>query len=139
MNKVIIIGNLTRDPEKHTTTGGTNKCSFTVAVQRKHANPQGVKEADFFPVVAWRQLADSCAKYLTKGRKVCVAGSLQTRSYDAQDGTKRTVFEVVAEDVEFLPGGEKQAQNAPQSDSQMTPAQAFGNKLEVTDDPELPF
>ena len=138
MNKVILTGNLTKDPELHTTQGGTNKCSFTVAVQRRYPNPQGVKEADFFPVVAWRQLGDSCKKYLSKGRKVAVWGYLQTRSYEAQDGSKRFVTEVIAEDVEFLPSGEKQPQSAPQSES-MTPEQAFGEKLVEDDDPRLPF
>ena len=91
MNKAILIGNLTRDPETMTTSSGITKCNFTVAVQRRFANAQGVREADFIPVVCWRQTAELCARYLSKGRKVAVEGSIQVRSYDAQDGTKRYV------------------------------------------------
>ncbi len=102
MNKAMLIGNLTRDPETTTTAGGVAKCSFTVAVQRRFANAEGVREADFIPVIAWRQLAELCARYLAKGRKVAVEGAIQTRSYDAQDGTRRYVTEIIADSVEFL-------------------------------------
>ena len=79
MNKIFVIGNLTRDPETRTTPGGVNVCSFTVACNRRQANQQGVREADFFQVTAWRQLGDTCARYLSKGRKVAVTGTLQIR------------------------------------------------------------
>jgi single-strand DNA-binding protein len=102
MNKVVLIGNLTRDPEARATTSGISVCSFTVAVQRRFANQQGERVADFIPIVAWRGLADNCIKYLSKGRKVAVAGMIQTRNYEAQDGTKRYVTEVIADDVQFL-------------------------------------
>lgn len=98
MNKAFIIGNLTREPELRTTASGISVCAFTVAVARK----MGKDEADFIPVITWRGLADNCAKYLVKGQKVAVCGSIQTRSYDAQDGTKRYVTEVIADEVEFL-------------------------------------
>jgi single-strand DNA-binding protein len=101
MNKAIIIGNLTRDPELRTTNSGISKCNFTVAVQRRGEN----KEADFIPVVTWRGLADNCGKYLAKGRQVAVLGSIQTRSYDAASGEKRYVTEVVADEVQFLSKG----------------------------------
>lgn len=133
MNKVIIIGNLTRDPESATTSGGIQKCSFTVAVQRRFANAQGVREADFIPVVAWRQLAELCGRYLAKGRKVAVGGSIQTRSYDAQDGTKRYVTEIIAENVEFL-----SSRDEPKEPSAPAPKAAQGGFAEVDDD-ELPF
>lgn len=107
MNKAILIGNLTRDPEYTTTTSGVAKCTFTLAVQRRFANAQGVREADFISIVCWRQTAELCAKYLSKGRKCCVEGSIQTRSYDAQDGTKRYVTEVIADSVEFLPSAQR--------------------------------
>lgn len=107
MNKVILIGNLTKDPEAHTTQGGITRSTFTVAVQRRFANAQGVREADFLTVVAWRQTADFCNKYLSKGRKVAVEGSIQTRSYDAQDGSKRWVTEIIADHVEALGGKEE--------------------------------
>lgn len=91
MNKVILIGNVANDPESRTTASGIAQCSFRLAVQRRFANASGVREADFLPVVCWRQTAEFAAKYLLKGRRVAVEGSIQTRSYDAQDGTKRHV------------------------------------------------
>ena len=104
MNKAFIIGNLTREPELRTTGSGISVCTFTVAVARRMSKND---ETDFIPVVTWRGLADNCAKYLVKGQKVAVCGSIQTRSYDAEDGTKRYITEIIAEDVEFLakPGG----------------------------------
>ncbi len=102
MNKVILIGNLTKDPDVRTTGSGTSVCTFRIAVSRRFANQQGERMSDFFDVVAWRQLADLCGRYLAKGRKVAVVGELQNRSYDAKDGTKRYVTEVVADEVEFL-------------------------------------
>ena len=101
MNKVILIGNLTKDPELSTTNSGINYCRFTLAVPKRFANA-GERDAEFINIVVWRVQADNCHKYLKKGSKACVIGSLQTRSYDAQDGTKRYVTEVVAEEVEFL-------------------------------------
>ena len=98
MNKAIIIGNLTKGPEKKVTPNGVSVTSFTVAISRR-----GNKEvADFLPVVTWRALADNCAKYLAKGRKVAVIGEIQTRSYTANDGSKRYVTEINADEVEFL-------------------------------------
>ncbi len=103
MNKVMLIGNLTADPElKKVGAEGISFCSFRLAVQRRFANAQGVKEADFINIVTWRQLADTCSKFLAKGRKCAVNGSLQTRTYEAQDGTKRYIVEVAADEVEFL-------------------------------------
>lgn len=103
MNKVFLIGNLTRDPELRTTNSGISKCNFTVAVQRRSS--QAEKQADFIPVVTWRVLADNCGKYLAKGRQVAVMGSIQTRSYDTASGEKRYVTEVVADEVQFLSKG----------------------------------
>ena len=101
MNKVVMIGNLAADPESRTTQSGIAQCSFRLGVQRRFANQQGQREADFFPVVCFRQTAEFAGKYLAKGRKVAVEGSLQTRSYDAQDGSKRYVTEIIADNVEF--------------------------------------
>ena len=111
MNKVILIGNLTKDPEMRQTTNGTNVCTLSLAVNRRFKDKTtGETVADFFNVIVWRQLAEICGRYLAKGRKVCVVGELQNRSYDAKDGTKRYVTEIVAEDVEFLtPRGERDA------------------------------
>ena len=106
MNKLTIIGNLTRDPELRTTTSGVNVCTFTVAVNRKR-KIEGQPEADFFRVTAWRELGDICAKYLAKGRKVCVVGAVSLHTYDSNGKTSASL-EVLAEDVEFLtPKGEQ--------------------------------
>lgn len=102
MNKVILIGNLTKDPELTTTTSGVSICRFTLAVSRRYTNSEGERETDFINIVVWRNLADNCHKFLRKGSKAAVVGSLQTRSYDAQDGSKRYVTEVVADEVEFV-------------------------------------
>ena len=104
MNKLTIIGNLTRDPELRTTSTGVNVCSFTVAVNRRQRSQgaEGQPEADFFRVSAWRQLGEICQKYLAKGRKVAVVGPVTVRSYTANDGSTRFSLEVTADDVEFL-------------------------------------
>ncbi|HIU33012.1 MAG TPA: single-stranded DNA-binding protein [Candidatus Pullichristensenella excrementigallinarum] len=138
MNKVILIGNLTRDPESRTTASGTQMCQFTLAVNRRFVNQQGVREADFIPIVTWRQTAELCARYLSKGRKVAVEGSMQVRSYDAQDGSKRYVTEVVADNVEFL--GSQQA-DRPRSDfsAPPPPEPVADDSFTEVDDDELPF
>lgn len=100
MNKLTIIGNLTRDPELRTTTAGVNVCSFTVAVNRPRREGQE-QAADYFRVTAWRSLADICGKYLAKGRKVAVVGSVSVHTYQANNETKASL-EVNADDVEFL-------------------------------------
>ena len=127
MNKAILVGNLTRDPELRATASGISVCTFTVAVNRRvsrDAQAQGQRDADFIPIVTWRGLADNCARYLAKGRKVAVIGSIQTRSYDAQDGSKRYVTEVVADDVEFLtPAGG--GSSAPYMPPEAHPANSF--------------
>lgn len=102
MNKITLIGNLCHDPQTNTTPNGVNVCSFTIAVNRRFANQGGEKQTDFFRVNAWRGLADSCAKYLAKGRKVAVIGELQARLYDGKDGEKRMSLDVQADEVEFL-------------------------------------
>ena len=103
MNKVFLIGNLTKDPEMRSTQSGVAVCNFSIAVNRRFRNPQtGQQETDFLNVVAWRQLAELCSKYLAKGRKVAVTGSIQTRQYEAKDGSKRTAWDIVADEVEFL-------------------------------------
>lgn len=129
MNKVELIGRLTRDPEHRSTPGGVAVCRFTVAVNRRFANADGTRQADFIPVVAWRQTADLCARYLSKGKMVGVVGQIQCRSYDAQDGSKRHVTEVVADEVDFLsPAGNGAEQQA-------AAQQGFAE----VDDDDLPF
>lgn len=99
MNKVILIGNLTRDPEKSTTNSGLSVCKFSIAVSRSYSRE---KEADYFTVITWRTLADNCADFLKKGSKVAVSGSIQNRSYDGNDGNKHYVTEIIADEVQFL-------------------------------------
>lgn len=102
MNKVILIGNITKDVELTKTTTNISVARITLAVPRKFKNANGETETDFIGIVAWRTLADNCAKFLKKGSKIAVFGNLQSRSYDATDGTKRYVTEVMAEEIEFL-------------------------------------
>lgn len=97
-----MIGNLTKDPDVRSTGSGVSVCSFRIAVTRRFGGQSGERVSDFFDVVAWRNLAELCGKYLAKGRKVAVIGELQTRTYDAKDGTKRYVTEIIADEVEFL-------------------------------------
>lgn len=101
MNKAILVGNLTRDPESKQIPSGVSCATFTVACNRRYVNQQGVREADFINCVVWRQTADFVLRYLRKGTKVAVEGTIQTRTYDAQDGTKRYVTEVVVDNVEL--------------------------------------
>lgn len=100
MNKIMIIGNLTRDPELRSTQNAVQVCSFTVAVNNR--GKDGSNEADFFRVTAWRQLAEICGKYLAKGRKVAVTGTVSVSTYTGNDGQTRATLEVTADDVEFL-------------------------------------
>lgn len=144
MNKVILVGNLTRDPELITTNNGISLCRFTLAVQRRYASNEGEREADFINVVVWRAAADNCYKYLKKGSKAGVVGSMQTRSYDAQDGTKRYTTDVVAEEVEFLSSKTQSGQEEYSGDVQPSGSKSTGksdvvNKFEPIDDDNLPF
>ena len=102
MNKLYLIGNLTSDPEKRATASGVSVTTFTIAVNRRFAAMEGQKQTDFFRINTWRALADTCAKYLAKGRKVAVIGELQARTYEAKDGTTRMSLGVSADEVEFL-------------------------------------
>ena len=134
MNKVVLIGNLSADPEARTTQSGINSSSFRLAVQRNYRNASGTYDADFLPVVAWRQTADFCNSYLTKGRKVAVCGSIQTRSYSAQDGSKRYVTEIIADSVEALTAAHPVDDGRPADAPNTAPGQ-----FKEVDDPDLPF
>lgn len=129
MNKVFIVGRLTRDPEHRTTPNGISVTTFSVAVTRRTNR----EESDFLNVVVWRGLADSCAKYLVKGQQVAVCGELRTRSYDAKDGTKRYMTEIQAEDVEFL-AKPKGAERREEPNNMFEPAGEY-----MPDDDDLPF
>lgn len=102
MNKVFLIGNLTKDPELNNTGSGISVCKFTLAVSRRFSNSDGVRETDFLPIIVWRTQAEHCKKYLKKGSKAAVSGSIQTRTYDAPDGNRRYITEIIADEVQFL-------------------------------------
>ena len=104
MNKILLVGRLTRDPEVRSTSTGTSTANFTVAVSRNFKNKEGNYDADFLPCVAFRAQADFVSKFFKKGSLIGVEGRVQTRNYDAQDGTKRYVTEVVVENIEFVGG-----------------------------------
>lgn len=139
MNKAILVGNLTKDPELMTTTSGIPVCRFSLAIGRRFPNASGERETDFLNIVVWRNQAENCHKYLKKGSKAGVVGMIQSRSYDAQDGTRKYITEIVAEEVEFL-------SSRPQTgeDSQYTPSSPKESKqkvseLEPIEDDSLPF
>ena len=135
MNKVFLIGNLTRDPELSETPSGIAVCKFTIAVSRPTSD--GERTADYFNIVTWRGQAENCGKYLAKGRKVAVVGTLQNRTYEDKDGNKRTVTEIVANEVEFLSATNSTSENKNGSQGQITASQMVLE--EVDDDGDLPF
>lgn len=102
MNKIVLIGNLVRDPDTRSTGNGTTVCSFTIAVNRRFASQGQERQTDFFRINAWRQLGETCSRYLAKGRKVAVVGELQARTYEDKDGVTRMSLDVSADEVEFL-------------------------------------
>ena len=102
MNRVFLIGNLTRDPELAETNSGLSVCHFAIAVNRGFASAGGERQTDFFNVTVWRGIAENVAKFCKKGNKVAVSGSIQIRQYDDNQGNKRTAVDVIAQEVEFL-------------------------------------
>ena len=137
MNKVILIGNLTGDPEIIRLQDGTVKCVFRIGVQRDFKSAQtGKREADFFTIVTWRGQAESCGKFLSKGRKVCVDGRLRNRCYLDGD-TKKYVTEVAADHVEFLSPREKEAEEPNKWKGES--AEEYENVLGNIDIPEPEF
>ena len=132
INKVILIGNLMKDPELSETSSGVKFCKFGIAVNRPFANSDGEREVDFFNITTWRGQAETCAKYLIKGKKVCIVGSLQNREYTDNNNVKRTATDVIASEIEFL---------SARSEDGERPAKKAGERpqLEEYDDEELPF
>lgn len=132
LNKVILIGNLTKDPELSETSSGVKFCKFGIAVNRPFANSDGEREVDFFNITTWRGQAETCARYLIKGKKVCIVGSLQNREYTDKNNIKRTVTDVIASEIEFL---------SARSDDEEKPGKKGEEKpkLELYDDDDLPF
>ena len=141
MNKVILVGNLTRDPELTTTNSGVSVCRFSLAVTRRFQNADGERDADFINIVVWRNLADICHKFLKKGSKCAVVGRLQTSSYEAQDGSKRYTTDVVADDVEFISTNRNSTDGTeyPSSNVETKPQTKQTAELEEIDDDSLPF
>ena len=134
MNKVYLIGNLTRDPEISTTTSGISVCRMAIAVGRRFSNAEGGRETDFFNVTAWRGTADNCAKFLKKGNKIAVSGSIQTRNYEKADGTKGFSIDIVADEVEFL-----SSKNDGTAEGGMPVGGSPISDLQPIDDDNLPF
>lgn len=140
MNQLTIIGGLVRDPESRTTQSGKQVCTFTVGVNRRNDR----EKSDFFRVSAWGELGNNCAKYLAKGRKVAVTGSVSVNTYQAQNGETRATMDVFAEKVEFLTPRSETAQTAPQpataQDFRGTPPLPVDNSGFVqVEDEDLPF
>lgn len=132
MNKVVLIGRLTKDPELRFTPGnGTAVTTFTLAINRRFSK-DGQQEADFIPIVVWGKIAESSANYLTKGKLAGVAGRIQTRSYEAKDGSRRYVTEVVADEVQFLEWGDKKPVTQSSNDD-------YGDDVTPVDEGDIPF
>ena len=145
MNKVIIIGYLAADPEFNSTQSGVSRCTFRVAVQRRFANAQGQRESDFFNCVAWRNTADFISRYFAKGSRIAIEGTLQNRSYEAQDGSKRYITEIIVDNAEFCESrggapaeGQPPAQK-PEHNRQTNMNEMQRQGFEEIDDDELPF
>ena len=128
MNVILLTGNVCAKPEAYTTQNGINRSQFKMAVKRRYRNQDGNYDADFLPVIAWRQTAEYCNKYIDKGARVCVEGTLTTRSYTAQDGSTRWVTEVIADHVESMGRREEK-----------TLVQAQESDFTEVDDAELPW
>lgn len=138
MNKAILIGNLTKDPEGSTTPNGIEVCKFNLAVARKFKNADGDRETDFLPIVCWRKTAELAVQYLSKGSKVAIIGNIQTRNYEAQDGSKRYITEIVAEEIEFLTT-KRDSGDSEESDVKQSRKNIPLQELSPVDDAELPF
>lgn len=141
MNKFIGIGRLTKAPEMRTTTNGKTNTTFTIAINRNYSNKEGEQETDYIGCSAWNKLAENISKYCTKGMLVAVEGRIQIRSYDAQDGTKRYVTEVLVENIHFLGKSEPKAGNKEQDivkTDDVDPFADIGNEIEILDS-DLPF
>lgn len=143
MNKLMIIGNLTKDPDLRTTQAGISVCSFTVAVNRRQKNADGQNEADFFRVTAWRELGENCGKWLQRGKKVAVVGPVSVSTYQGNDGKTYATAEVTAQDVEFLtPKGQtgyEDVQAAQPQQTQQQPVIDPETGYEQVENDELPF
>lgn len=143
MNKVFLIGNLTRDPERTETSTGVVVCRFSIAVNRNYSGADGERKTDFFNITAWRGLGENVARYAKKGNKVAVTGSIEIRNYEDSTGAKRTSVDIIAQDVEFLtPRGASSADSGYESDFPSAPAASGRGKAALEsfdDDSDIPF
>jgi len=131
VNKAIIMGRLTRDPDLRTTPAQVHVATFTLAVDRKHKDIEGNRQTDFIPVVAWRNTADFVGKYFKKGSKIIVIGSIQTRTYDDKDGKKVYVTEIIVDEIEFTESRRDNQPNMPED-----PANPY---IDAGENVSLPF
>lgn len=144
LNRVILIGRLTRDPELRYTPAGVAVTQFTLAVDRPFTSGSGEREADFIPVVTWRQLAETCANYLRKGRLTAVEGRIQVRNYENNDGKRVYVTEVIADNVRFLESNREGGQQLERQEERPAPRTSDGpfhddgKPIDISDD-DLPF
>jgi len=136
MNKSILMGRLTKDPEMRMTPSQVPVCTFTLAVDRRFKDASGERQADFIPIVAWRQAAEFANKYFRKGSKMVVVGAIQTRSWDDAEGKRHYATEIVADEIEF--GESKSQQTAPLPEPPYQPGPA-ANYPEPDQDTSLPF
>lgn len=154
LNKAILIGHMVRDPELKTTPSGVSVCSFSIGITRRFKDASGQYPSDFINIVAWRQQAEFISKYFKKGNAICIVGSIQTRNYTDQQGNKRYVTEVVADEASFVdkksensgnqsyqytPPAEDGAENAPKAPAYSTDAEKAPKFEEVSGDEDLPF
>ncbi|MFA6865925.1 MAG: single-stranded DNA-binding protein [Clostridia bacterium] len=143
MNKVVLIGNLTKDPEFMVTSNDISNCKFSIAVTRNYNK----RETDFFSIVCWRGLAENCNKYLRKGSKVGISGNIQNKNYEGKDGIKRYSTEIVAEEVQFLTTKDEsealdsqEEKNVSDSETKtIAPKKNITKLTPVADDDDLPF
>lgn len=140
LNRAILLGRLTKDPELRYTKTGTAVATFVLAVDRRMTNQQGERETDFLPIVVWNKLAESCVQYLKKGQKAAVEGRIQVRNYEDKEGRRVYVTEIVAENVQFLNSGQSQSGQSSFTDGFGKPASSFGgsgggSRYSFNDDP----
>lgn len=139
MNKVFLIGNLTRDPELTETASGVPVCHFSIAVNRNYSSQDGERQTDFFNCTAWRAMAESIARFTKKGKKVCVVGSIQLRNYEDNQGVKRTAVDIIAQDVEFLSPRDNEDSFDDVSEAPRPQAKRKPVLQAMDDDSDIPF
>lgn len=140
MNRITIIGRLTAEPKLRETTRTDipTLCKMTVAVTRRFENADGVKDTDFFTVIAWKSLAEICVKHLVKGQRIAVSGRVQNRSYEDENGVKKYASEIVADEVEFLDKPLEKAELEPKTTKTDSKKRTYADPVSIDDD-DLPF